>query len=109
VLLHLVSAREDDPAVAYRTVRNELVSYAHGLAEKPEIVALSQIDILDAEERAEKMAALQAECGQQVLALSAATGEGVEAAQRGLMDKIAAARQTEAGPAESDQRWQPEG
>jgi len=109
VLLHLVSAREDDPAAAYRTVRNELVSYAHGLAEKPEIVALSQIDILDAEERAEKMAVLQAECGQPVLALSAATGEGVEAAQRGLMDKIAADRRSEAGPAESDQRWQPEG
>ena len=42
-------------------MRNELVSYAHGLAEKAEIVALSQIDLLDEEERAERMAALEAE------------------------------------------------
>jgi len=107
VLLHLVSAREDDPAVAYRTVRNELVSYAHGLAEKAEIVALSQIDLLDEEERAERMAALEAECGQPVLALSAATGEGVEKALRGLMSNITSMRQTEATPADSESRWQP--
>ena len=54
VLLHLVSAQEEDPAQAYRTVRRELEAYGHGLTEKPEIVALSQIDILDEDSRAEK-------------------------------------------------------
>lgn len=109
ILLHLVSAREEDPAAAYRTVRNELVSYGHGLADKPEIVALSQVDILDEEERAERLGALEAECGRPVLALSSATGEGVETVLRGLMAEIEAARAVEAAPAEPDPRWQPRG
>ena len=109
ILLHLISAREEDPAAAYRTVRNELVSYGHGLAEKPEIVALSQVDILDEEERAERLRTLGAECGRPALALSSATGEGVETVLRGLMAEIEAARAAEAGPAEPDPRWQPRG
>ena len=63
-----------------------------------------QIDLLDEEERAERMAALEAECGQPVLALSAATGEGVEKALRGLMSNITSMRQTEATPADSESR-----
>jgi GTPase len=105
VLLHLVSAREEDAASAYRMVRGELATYGHGLAEKPEIVALSQIDILDEAARTEKLAALEAESGGPVLALSAATGEGVEAALRQLMSRIEEAREAEAGPAEPDPRW----
>src|ERR1700754_4342780 len=59
VLLHLVSAREDDPGAAYRVVRGELAAYGEGLADKPEIVALSQIDILDPATLTEKAAALE--------------------------------------------------
>ena len=44
VLLHLVSAQEESPGKAYKTVRAELAAYGGGLAEKPEIVALSQAD-----------------------------------------------------------------
>src|SRR5262245_18990244 len=54
VLLHLVSAREENPAEAYRIVRGELEAYGHGLAEKPEVVALSQADTLDAAGRKRK-------------------------------------------------------
>ena len=49
VLLHLVSAQEEDVAKAYQVIRGELEAYEHGLADKPEIVALSQIDTLDPE------------------------------------------------------------
>jgi GTP-binding protein len=42
VLLHLVDGTAEDPATAYRTVRHELESYEHGLAEKAEVVALEQ-------------------------------------------------------------------
>ena len=42
VLLHLVSAQEENPGKAYKTVRAELEAYGDGLDEKPEIVALSQ-------------------------------------------------------------------
>ena len=34
---------------AYRTIRQELVQYGHGLADKPEIVGLNKIDALDPE------------------------------------------------------------
>jgi GTP-binding protein len=92
VLLHLVSAREDDPAAAYRTVRGELEAYAHGLAGKPEIVALSQADTVDAAERKEKAAALKRAAGRAPLILSAATHEGVDKVLRALMEVIEKAR-----------------
>ena len=84
VLLHLVSAQEESPAKAYKTVRRELEAYGHGLAEKPEIVALSQSDILDADARKKKLASLKRALGHAPLVLSAVTGEGVEAALRAL-------------------------
>jgi GTP-binding protein len=40
VLLHLVSAQEENVGKAYKTVRGELEAYGAGLAEKPEILAL---------------------------------------------------------------------
>jgi GTP-binding protein len=107
VLLHLVSAREDDPAAAYRTVRGELEAYAHGLAGKPEIVALSQADTVDASERKEKAAALKKAAGRAPLILSAATHEGLEEALRALMDVIGEARKPMADARTSETRWQP--
>lgn len=59
VLLHLVSAQEDDVAKAYTTVAHELEAYDGGLEDKPEIVALSQIDVLDEDELKKKLKALQ--------------------------------------------------
>src|SRR6059058_6115444 len=47
LLLHLVDASADDPAEAYRIVRDELAAYGAGLERKPEIVALTKADILD--------------------------------------------------------------
>ncbi|MDN2567734.1 GTPase ObgE [Aquibium sp. A9E412] len=108
VLLHLVSAREDDPAAAYRMVRGELAAYGHGLADKPEIVALSQADTADAEARAEKAAALAAAAGRPPLMLSAATGEGVTEALRRLAAIVEAARAAEqTAAAAPSERWQP--
>ncbi len=88
VLLHLVSGTEEDVAHAYRTVRRELELYEGGLTDKPEIVALSQIDALSPEARAEKLAALEAEVGHRVLALSAVSREGLPEALRLLRRQI---------------------
>ncbi|PLX44620.1 MAG: GTPase ObgE [Hyphomicrobiales bacterium] len=76
VLLHLVSALEEDVAAAYRTVRHELEEYGAGLEGKTEIVALNKCDALGEEEIADKLAALEAACGAAPYRLSAATGEG---------------------------------
>ncbi len=104
VLLHLVSAREDKPGAAYRTVRDELVAYGHDLDTKAEIVALSQVDLLDADERKKKIASLKRAAGRAPLVLSAATGEGMEAALRAIMDHVATARIAER-PETPDPRW----
>lgn len=88
VLLHLVSAREDDVAKAYHIIRGELQAYGHGLVDKPEIVALSQCDIVSDEERREKIAALKKASGATVLALSAVTHQGLDAALRAVLSMI---------------------
>ena len=95
VLLHLVSAREESPGKAYKTVRRELEAYGNGLVDKPEIVALSQADTLDADERKKKLASLKRAAGKTPILLSAATGEGVQAALRALMSEIETAREAE--------------
>ena len=103
VLLHLVSAQEESPNKAYKTVRRELEAYGNGLEDKPEIVALSQADTLDPDTRKKKIASLKRATGQTPLVLSAVTGEGVEAALRALMAVVAEARADEAPPEET--RW----
>jgi GTP-binding protein len=103
-LLHLVSAQEESPGKAYKTVRAELEAYGHGLAEKAEIVALSQIDILDPDARKKKVASLKRAAGRAPLLLSAVTGEGVEAVLRALMAVVAEARDAVVAPV--DTRWE---
>ncbi|MER8369092.1 GTPase ObgE [Mesorhizobium sp. M1348] len=103
VLLHLVSAQEENPAKAYKTVRAELEAYGNGLTDKVEIVALSQVDILDADARKKKTASLKRAAGRAPMLLSAVTGEGVEAVLRALMSVVADAREAVAAPVET--RW----
>jgi GTP-binding protein len=103
VLLHLVSAQEEHPGKAYKVVRGELDAYGHGLSDKPEIVALSQVDTLDADARKKKAAALKRAAGRAPILLSAATREGVEETLRALMRVVEEARGDEA-PARDD-RW----
>ena len=104
VLLHLIDGTQDDVADAYRTIRNELAEYGHGLPEKTEIVALNKCDALDEEELAEKVAELEAAAGKPVLRLSGATGGGVQEALFALLTEIR-------GPLEADretvEEWQP--
>ena len=47
VLIHLVDGTGEDPVAAWHTIRAELLSYGHGLAEKDEIVCLNKCDALD--------------------------------------------------------------
>jgi GTP-binding protein len=109
VLLHLVDATGEDPAHAYRTVRGELAAYGQGLADKPEIVALSKIDALSPAEVAKRQKKLAKAAGRTPILLSAVSGEGVEAALRMLAREIAAATTPDpnAVPAEKEEAWRP--
>lgn len=92
VLLHLVSAQEEDVGKAYKTVKHELEAYGGELTGKPEIVALSQIDILDPTELKKKQKALAKASGQTPLLLSAVVGTGMTETLRALRDIIVAAQ-----------------
>ncbi len=92
VLLHLVSAQEEDVAKAYKTVKRELEAYGGGITDKPEIVALSQIDVLDEEELKKKSKALAKACGQTPLQLSAVANVGMTGTLRALRDIIVQAK-----------------
>ncbi len=93
VLLHLVDGTQPDVAAAYRTVRAELAGYGHGLAEKPEIVALNKADAMTPQARASRLKALErAAAGRQVTLISGVTGQGVPEVLRALADAVAAAR-----------------
>ena len=63
VLLHLVEGTSEDAGEAYKTVRHELEAYGHGLADKPEIVALSKADALDEDTLKDQLKKLKKACG----------------------------------------------
>ncbi len=108
VLLHLVSAAEEDVANAYKVVRNELIAYGGGLAEKHEIVALSQVDALSPELRAEKLADLKAVCGGDVIELSSVSREGLSTVLRLMSSAIQADKESELDAASgSGEGWSP--
>ncbi|WP_137388427.1 GTPase ObgE [Rhodoligotrophos defluvii] len=110
VLLHLIDATQDDPVAAYRTVRGELDLYGHGLAEKPEIVALNKIDALATEDVEAMRAALAQQIGNPVLALSGAAGIGVKEAMRELFRILSRERPQplhESAEEKPREGWQP--
>jgi GTPase len=88
ILLHLVDGTQEDVAGAYQTIRAELEQYSELLAEKEEVIALNKCDALLDEEIAEKLALLQEVSGNEVFAISAVAGTGVEAVKRRLWQTI---------------------
>ena len=85
------------------------MAYGAGLAEKPEIVALSKADALTPEDRKAKAKALAKAAGRPPLILSAVSGEGVGQALHMLAREIAAAKSADPNtvPAEPKEEWRP--
>jgi GTP-binding protein len=106
VLLHLVDGTAEDAGKAYKTVRAELEAYAHGLTEKPEIVALNKADAMTAEEIKRQAARLKRAAKTAPLVVSAATGAGVDEVLRALLSVIERARTPSDAPAHAA-AWQP--
>ena len=105
VLLHLVDGTLEDVAAAYRSVRGELVAYGHGLADKPEVLALNKDDALTRELAAERRAALAEAAGKPVHLVSGASGAGIERVLHDLLGAIQARREESLVPKE--EAWQP--
>ncbi|MGD9846677.1 MAG: GTPase ObgE [Variibacter sp.] len=108
VLLHLVDGTSEHAGEAYKIVRGELEAYGAGLAEKPEIVALSKADALDPETLKRQKDRLRRAAKRTPLVLSAASGQGVTEALRALMVVIAGSAAAEAEVHEpAAEGWRP--
>src|SRR5215207_1552738 len=94
-LLHLVDGTSEHAGEAYKTIRREIEAYGGGLAEKPEVLALSKADALSPEILKEQKARLKRAAGKAPLLLSSASGEGVQEALRALLEVIDTARAKE--------------
>ena len=70
ILVHLVSADQDNVVAAYREVRGEIETFGNGLAEKPEILVLSKADLVSEAVLAEKARDLREATGREVLVVS---------------------------------------
>jgi GTP-binding protein len=106
VLLHLVEGTSEHAGQAYKVVRRELEAYGHGLAEKPEIVALSKADALDEDTLKEQLARLKRAAKAKPFVLSSASGRGVQEVLRAVHSFVDTAKQDDA-PAEAPGEWRP--
>ncbi len=97
VLLHLIDVYSDDVAASYQTIRQELENYSHELTTRPEVVALTKCEGLDADiisMQRESLTAVVPE-GTPIYTISAQAHEGVTDLLRKLAEVVEAARQAE--------------
>lgn len=88
LLVHLVASVPDDgsdPWKNYQTIREEIRLYSPTLAERPEIVVLTKMDLT---ESADAKTKFEAELGHEVLAISAVTGRGVNVLMQQLSTRL---------------------
>jgi GTP-binding protein len=114
MLVHLVDVApmEGDPVADYETVRGELAAHGAGLEQLPELVVLSKRDLLPPEQVAEAAAEWRERLGDRtlgVLAVSSATGEGLdELRQRILAELPELAPAAAPGPVAADDEFEAE-
>ncbi|WP_420383995.1 GTPase ObgE [Novosphingobium sp.] len=109
VLIHLVDIHGTDPAEAMQVVAEELANYGAGLDEKPRLIALNKIDLVDSElvrAFAEELIAAGAD---QVFPISGATGKGMDALLDAVLEHLPASTATErpAGEIEDESTREP--
>jgi GTP-binding protein len=107
VILHLVDGTGEHAGKDYKVERKELEAYGHGLADKPEIVALSKADALDPATLKEQTARLKRAAKKTPLVLSSASGQGVQEALRALLAEVDAAKAHEAPRQREPAEWRP--
>jgi GTP-binding protein len=116
VLIHLIDAYSDDVARDYRLIHNELGQYSEALLAKPQLVALTKIEGMDAAELAAKTKTLQKAAGKkvQIYAISAAAHLHIDALLHDVLPLVLVARAERASAASEaaipviDEATQPE-
>jgi GTP-binding protein len=104
VLVHLLDGAAPDPLADFAAINRELELFSPDLARKPQIVALNKMDLPEAQEKWPRVARALKRQGYDALAISAATGEGVQA----LLRQVAATlRELPAEPAPEQKVFRP--
>lgn len=80
VIMHLIDAYSDDPAVAYKTIRGELKAYSKDLIKRPEVVVLTKVEGLDDEMVADLIKQIRKAAGRKanIFAISSQSGQGIK-------------------------------
>jgi GTP-binding protein len=111
VLVHLIDLGSGrDPVADFQAVNNELWLYDPSLKERPMVVALNKIDRPEARSRVPAVSATIGGLGYRVIAISAATGEGVDELVKAVADLLSGRLQNgtsdpEVSPAKELERW----
>ncbi|HIK18303.1 MAG TPA: GTPase ObgE [Leptolyngbyaceae cyanobacterium M33_DOE_097] len=90
LLLHLVDVTSNDPLADYRTIQTELEAYGRGLSDRPQILVLNKIDVVEQDsELIEALAQELREASQRpVFKISAVTRLGLEELMRYLWQQL---------------------
>jgi len=98
ILVHVVDGASRDPAWDRNVIRDELEAHDPALLAKPLLVAFNKIDLPAAAAAWPAFRDSLAATGQPVVALSAATGEGIDALRAALADLLPDADELGAPP-----------
>ena len=107
LLLHLVDGSSEDPVEGWRVVRGELDSYGAGLADKPEIIALTKADLLGDKQRAKIVKALESETGASIFPVSAPLEEGIGPLLDAIIERLGGAVEEDAFEDRDQGHWSP--
>ncbi|MEO0352521.1 MAG: GTPase ObgE [Cyanobacteria bacterium P01_A01_bin.15] len=79
VLLHVVDITTLDPIEHYHTIQQELVAYGHGLADRPQLLALNKVDAVPEDELEIVTEELMTRSGcDRIFAISAVSRRGLD-------------------------------
>jgi len=113
MLVHVVDVapEEGDPVADYETVRAELAAHGAGLERLPELVVLSKRDLLPSERVEEHVEEWRQQLGERaldVMAVSSATGEGLEELRQRILVQLPEASLTAPPRAEPSAEFEAE-
>ena len=95
VLVHVLDMTSDDPLADYELINAELEAFGHGLAEKPQLLALNKLDDAVAEIQVEELRPRIEALGVPWFAISAATRTGTDALAKATLQVLQEARERE--------------
>ena len=111
VLIHLIDIHGTDPAEALQVIEEELEAYGGGLDEKPRLIALNKIDLVDKELVTAFTKELKAAGAKKVFPISGATGQGMDKLLDAVIAHLPASTVTERPAGEQEEAdetpWSP--